>query len=120
MKDRIWTEVNVDTNSDVWDKEEPIEGKFVKVEHEVGPKKSNLYTIEADKGEIKVWGSTVLDDKLMSVPRGTYVKIEYTGKERGKSGNEYHTYKVFMDEDSKPPLEGEEIPLSEMPKEFLK
>lgn len=102
MAERNWKEIQVDTNGDVWDREEPLEGKFVKVEHDVGPKKSNMYTVETDDGEVKAWGSKVLDDKLLSVPAGTYVKLEYTGKAKGQSGNEYHTFKVFIDEDSVP------------------
>ncbi len=98
---RKMKEVTLD-NSEVWDKEEPIEGTFVRTETNVGPNESNMYTIKTDSGEVKVWGSTVLDDKLMSVPQGTFVRIEYEGKLKSKKGNEYHGYKVFFDEDSVP------------------
>lgn len=97
---RSWREVTVDTNSDVWDKEIAIQGELVKTESDIGPNKSNMYTIKTDDGEVKVWGSTVLDDKLLGVPAQTYVKIEYEGKLKSKKGVEYHSYKVFVDEDS--------------------
>jgi hypothetical protein len=112
--DRKWTEKTLEAG-DVWDKEEPIEGKFVKTETNVGPNGSNMYTIETDKGEMKVWGSTVLDDKLLGVIPNTYVKIEYEGKLRGKKGNEYHSYKVFIDLDSMP----QDEPDPQMPPDFL-
>lgn len=106
----------MDANTDVWDKSEILEGKFSKVEQDVGPNKSKMYTIETDKGEVKVWGSTVLDDKLIGVSQGTYVKIEYEGKMKSKKGAEYHSYKVFIDLDSvsqEPPLNDEDIPFFE-------
>lgn len=93
-----WKEIVVDSNSEVWDREKAIEGTFLKTETEIGPNKSNMYTIKTKDGEVKVWGSTVLDDKLMGVPTGTYVKIEYEGKLASKKGTQYHSYKVFIDE----------------------
>ena len=118
-----WKEVVLDTNSEVWDREDPLEGKYTKVEKEVGPNKSNMYTIETKEGEVKVWGSTVLDDKLMGVPIGTTVKVEYEGKLKSKKGAEYHSYKVFIDESSVPDgkdevhdvPEGEPISLDQIP-----
>lgn len=98
-----WKEVTLEDSSNIWDKEAPLEGEFVKVEPDTGPNKSNLYTIKTEKGEeVKVWGSTVLDDKLLGVPMGTFVRIEYEGKLKSKKGTEYHGYKVFLDEASKP------------------
>lgn len=109
MTKRKWKEVVLE-QGDVWDKSEPLEGQFVKVEHDIGPKKSNMYTVKTDDGEVKVWGSTVLDDKLMGVPQGSYVKLEYEGKKPSKTGNEYHSFKVFIDEDS-PVEDGEDQPI---------
>lgn len=112
---RVWKEVNVDSG-EVWDKSAALEGTFLKVDESVGPNGSKMYTIKTDDGEVKVWGSTVLDDKLMSVPRGTYVKIQYEGLLKGKRGTDYHAYKVFFDESSQPaPDEAdEEVDLSEV------
>jgi len=118
---RTWKEITVEDNADVWDKAEPLEGALTKVESEIGPNKSKMYTV----GDTKVWGSTVLDDKLMSVPVGTFVKIEYEGKLKSKKGAEYHSYKVFIDMDSVPQEQpkdkvvdvdpDEEINLSDIP-----
>lgn len=125
MSERKWKEQTVDTDSEVWNREKTLEGKLVKIESDIGPNKSHMYTVETDDGEIKVWGSTVLDDKLMSVPKGTYVKIEYEGKLKSKKGAEYHSYKVFIDEDSIPqaeptedtvhPVDDGEIDLKDIP-----
>lgn len=114
MAKRNWEEVGVE-DGNVWDKETPLEGVFLKTESGIGANKSNMYTIKPDDGEeVKVWGSTVLDDKLMGVPKGTYVKIEYEGKKTSKNGGQYHSYKVFIDLNSKqegePPLTDDDLP----------
>lgn len=92
-----WKEVTVAASGETWDKLNPVEGKFVKVETEIGPNKSNMYTLATDDGEVKIWGSTVLDDKLLGVPEGTYVRIVYEGKKPSKNGGQYHDYKVWLD-----------------------
>lgn len=117
MNDRNWTENNVAATDDaVWDKEsEPVlMGKLSKIEHNIGPNESTLYTITKDTGEeVKVWGSTVLDDRFLGVVAGTYVKVAYEGLKKGKAGKSYHNYKVFIDEgsvpDPAPKDEGDEL-----------
>lgn len=116
MSDRKWREVTLQSDSDVWDREKPIEGFFVKVEENVGPNGSKMYTLKTDEGEVKVWGSTVLDDKLLGVPNGSYVKIEYEGKQKSKRGTEYHSYKVFVDD----AVGTDNTDDLEMPPDFLK
>lgn len=110
---RKWREVTLE-DGDVWDKSGPLEGVMLKAERDVGPNKSMMYTVKTDKGEVKVWGSTVLDDKLLGVPQGTYIRLEYEGKQKSKKGTEYHSYKVFID-DNEPVLADEE----DVPPEFL-
>lgn len=102
MRDHKWVEKTLEASSDIWDKKEPLEGKLVKTETNVGPHESNLYTFELDdKTSLKAWGNTVLDDKLLGVPNGTYVRLEYEGLIKGKKSS-YHSYKVFIDLDSTP------------------
>lgn len=121
MAERNWKEQTVESDSMVWDKvnPNPIEGKFVKVEQDIGPNKSNMYVLETKTGEVKIWGSTVLDDKLIGVPKGTYVKIEYEGKLTSKKGSQYHSYKVFIDMDSMPQDAPAEEDVAELDKDTL-
>lgn len=106
MAERSWRENNVKSDDDtIWDKEaEPVlMGALTKIERNVGPNESTLYTVKKDDGkELKIWGSTVLDDRFLGVPEGTYVKVSYEGLKKGKNGKSYHNYKVFIDEDSVP------------------
>lgn len=111
---RNWKENNVRENDDsVWDRDaEPtLMGKLTKIEHNIGPNESTMYTITRDDAsEVKVWGSTVLDDRFLGVPEGTYVKVSYEGLKKGKNGKSYHNYKVFIDMDSTPDAQPEELP----------
>ena len=99
-----WVEKTVDSDSDVWDKKNPnpLEGKLIKIETSLGEYKSNLYTVETKDKSLSIWGNTVLDDKLLGVPLGTYIKLEYEGLKPSKRGKDYHSYKVFIDMDSVP------------------
>lgn len=99
-----WSEISVDT-SDAWDKEndDPVEGVYLGVQDNVGPNDSKMYTVRTKDGDVKVWGSTVLDNKLANLPIGSYLKIEYDGKKKGKRGTSYHDYKVYIDIDYKKP-----------------
>lgn len=95
-----WQEVHtVSEDSEMWNRDEVLIGLFVKVEENIGPNKSKMYSVKTRGGVVKFWGSTVLDDKLMGVPVGSQVKVEYEGMKQGKRG-EYKSYKVFVDVDS--------------------
>ena len=63
-----------------------IEGVYIGAEHAVGENKSELYTIESDGKPIKVWGSTVLDQKMVAVKPSDKIKITYLGKGEAKAG----------------------------------
>ena len=76
-----------------------LEGVFIGAEHQVGENKSELYTLETDGNPIKVWGSTVLDQKMVAIKPGDKVKITYLGKGEGKAGrNPPKLFKVERDE----------------------
>lgn len=101
-----WVENNPKSGDDlIWDKEaEPVlEGKLTKIETSVGPNLSTLYSITKDDGTVlKVWGSTVLDDRFLGVLAGTYVRVSYKGLVKGKNGKSYSNYSVDVDQDSAP------------------
>lgn len=88
-----WITVGEGGNTPAWDRKEPVQGVFVDMKTDVGPNKSNMYTLKTKDGEVDVWGSTVLDSKFEQVPRGAEVRIEFLGMAEGKSGKEYADYK---------------------------
>ena len=79
-----------------------IEGILVAKEENVGANNSMLYTLEVDKTPQVVWGSVVLDPKMLGVKVGEKVKIVYTGKGEAKGGhNAPKLFKVFVDREDK-------------------
>jgi len=75
---------------------ESIQGIYIEKEEDVGKYRSNLYTLRTDKGEVKVWGSTVLDDLMKKVPFGHEVQIIFQGTQPSKKGkNPWKDYKVL-------------------------
>lgn len=88
-----WIEVG-SGDSTTWDKEQPIQGVFVGMKTDVGPNKSNMYTLKTKDGEVDVWGSTVLDNKFENIGKGMEVRIECLGETESKTGKKYIDYKV--------------------------
>jgi len=86
------------TSGSTWnpDEQKVIFGTYKSMKSDVGPNHSNVYIIqEDDKDETtSVWGSTVLDGRFEEIPQGSRVKIEFLGREKGKSPQPYKNYKV--------------------------
>jgi hypothetical protein len=98
-----WSKIAGQSQSDAWDfnTQAEMEGEFVRVEEKVGPNNSKLYHFlvgdGADQEEVVVWGSTVLDSRLVDVKHGDKIKIVYLGKAKSKRGTEYRNFDVFLD-----------------------
>lgn len=79
-------------------KEEFVEGLYINKETEVGENKSNIYYIEqlTDHTVVQLWGTTILDQRMIPVKLGQQVKITYKGLgEKGKGGKQApHIWKV--------------------------
>lgn len=75
---------------------ESIKGIYIEKEEDVGQYKSNLYTVKSkEEGEVKFWGSKVLDELMRKVPLGHEVLITYQGTQPSKKGkNPWKDYKV--------------------------
>ena len=99
MTDKKWEKVEL---SPTWDYQKEgtgasITGVLTKIENEVGPNASKLYTLQRETGEfVSVWGSTVLDARLSNITIGEEIMINYLGKAKGQKGKkDYHNFEVF-------------------------
>lgn len=89
----IWKPENV---------EDSITGVLLSKEEDVGANNSMLYTLEVEQKPIAVWGSTVLDPKMLGVKVGDTVKIVYKGKGEAKGGkNAPKIFQVLVDRPEK-------------------
>jgi hypothetical protein len=80
--DKGWQEVK-DSEDEIWRPEaigDEISGKYIRKEDDVGIYHSTKYTLNTEKGEVDVFGSTVLDSKFKDIPLGYEVKIVYQGE----------------------------------------
>ena len=116
----MWKEVKVSGEAHDFTKKASVEGLYVKKETEIGPNKSNMYHLETEDGVIKVWGSTVLDNKFSQLEAEhfqlgeTKVKITFLGMEKGKRG-EYKNWKLEVwDKDTKV-VHDDDIPVIDVP-----
>jgi len=76
---------------------EQLEGLYVNKESNVGPNSSNIYYFEKlDTHEImQVWGTTILDMRMIPVKIGQQVLITYKGLgQKGKGKQAPHIWKV--------------------------
>ena len=97
-----WKEVKRDEDEvekpAFWEPEaigEPLQGTYIDLEENVGQVKSNLYTVRTTQGEMKIWGSKVLDELMKKVDLGLEVRITFNGKQPSKSGkNPWKDFKV--------------------------
>ena len=77
---------------------ESIEGIFIKAEPNVGTNKSMLYSIDVKGKPWAVWGSAILDPKMVAVKLGDLIKIVFTGKGEAKGGhNAPKLFDVYID-----------------------
>jgi hypothetical protein len=97
-----WKEVKRDEDvvekPSFWEPEaigETLQGTYIELEEDVGQYKSKLYTIKTSAGEVKIWGSKVLDELMKKVDLGLEVRITYNGKQPSKTGkNPWKDFKV--------------------------
>jgi len=80
-----------------------IEGIYKGSESDVGENKSMLYHIETlESKPVGVWGSVVLDTKMIAAQLGDQIKIEYLGKGEAQKGrNPPKLFEVYIDYDKR-------------------
>ena len=75
-----------------------IEGILVRVQDNIGPNKSLLYSLETLEGVKIVWGATILDQRMALVNVGEKIKITYKGLAEPKAGKQAaKIFKVEVD-----------------------
>ncbi len=77
-----------------------IEGVLVRVQENIGPNNSMLYSIENLEGVKSVWGATLLDQRMALVKVGEKVKITYKGLAEAKPGKKAaKIFKIEVDKE---------------------
>ena len=94
----VFREVETDT----WKPEKEgdmIEGVLLNKQEDVGVNKSMMYHLEVEPGkQIGVWGSAILDDRMISMKPGDRIQITYKGLSEKKAGKKQaKIFKVAKD-----------------------
>jgi len=90
--------------------EDAVEGLYIQKAEHVGQNDSNIYYIETlpDHEVVQIWGTTILDQRMIPVKIGQQVRITYKGLgEKGKGGKQApHIWKVeYKDADTEVSLD---------------
>lgn len=105
---------------ETWNREDTIEGLYVRKRTNIGANDSNMYVLQVKDGEVGVWGSTVLDTKFEEIPVGSKVRIEPLGKVKSeKTGRSYIDFKVLYIPSAKAQVD-EVFTEEDMPADWLK
>lgn len=96
MSDDEWKEQKEGTVFEFTKLDDEVEGKLIHVQNDVGMHKSKLYSLKKDNGDIvKIWGSVILDSKMMGIDFGTKIKVVFKGLKKPEKGMEYKDFVVF-------------------------
>lgn len=82
------------------DENNEIEGVLIKIQDNVGSQNSMLYTLEtqADKPPVSIWGSAILDQRMMGIKQGDKIKVIYKGLGEASPGkNPPKIFQVLVD-----------------------
>ena len=78
-----------------------VTGFLIKSESDVGSNKSMLYHLDVEGKPTSVWGSTILDQRMVGVNVGDKIRITFKGLGEKKSGkNAPKIFKVEVDRES--------------------
>lgn len=77
-----------------------IEGVLLKIQDKVGPSDSMLYSLSVKEKPVNVWGSTILDQRMVGINVGDVIQIIYKGLAEAKPGkNPAKLFQVLIDKE---------------------
>jgi len=76
------------------EKGDTVEGVYTNMRTGIGENNSNMYTVKNKDGVVSFFGSTLLNDRMSQVPKGSTLRVEFLGMKKTKKGG--RTYKDFL------------------------
>ena len=86
-----------------------VEGVLKRKDENVGRHQSRTYHLETEIKQIMVWGSTILDERMIHVDIDDYCKITFKGLKPNKLRQNTKIYKVERAKKPTVDLEGDKI-----------
>jgi hypothetical protein len=90
-----WKEVK----PNLWQPQEgdSIEGTFLRMLPKGNDTSARYFLEDKDNNEVLVWGSSVLDDRMLSVKTGDLIRITFEKTDKNKKGQPLKIYTVEID-----------------------
>ena len=88
-----WEEIQ----PNIWKPEQEgdaLEGVLISKD-KAGQYDSNTYALDTPKGQVSLWGTAILNDKMKYVNVGETVKIVFEGRTETKKGQPVLLFKVY-------------------------
>ena len=86
-----------ENNPEFWEYKndnDEVSGVLINIQEDVGENKSMLYTLEVEGKPKNVWGSAILDQRMVGVKVGDLIKIIFKGLGESKPGR--NAPKIFQ------------------------
>lgn len=75
-----------------------VTGILIKIQEDVGPENSMLYTLEVEGRPTSIWGSVILNQRMIGIKLGDLIKITFKGLGEAKPGRKApKIFKVEVD-----------------------
>jgi len=88
-----------------------IKGIYTRNRVNIGENNATVYTIKIKDKSYSVWSTTVLQDRMLEVPVGSEVEINYLGKQKPKgTGKPYATFSIRYRDTPMTEVNKEDIP----------
>lgn len=82
-----------------------VEGILVSIEDNKNYEGKKIYHLEQEDGtQMNVWGTTVLDSKMLGLKPGDRIKIIYKGSKENKGKNATKLFEVYRDDNFEPEI----------------
>ena len=88
-----------------------VEGVLIKVQENVGPQNSALYTLEVNEKPESIWGCAILDQRMLGIKIGEKIRVTFKGVGEASPGK--NAPKMFKVEVDRPEAKAEEESESE-------
>ncbi len=85
--------------------DDSVEGILISIEDNKSYEGKKIYHLEQGDGrKINIWGTTVLDSKMIGLKTGDRIKIIYKGEKENKGKNATKLFEVFRDDNFEPEI----------------
>lgn len=111
VKNKMVYEENIPGIHEFKEDGDMVEGILLKVQDNVGPQDSMLYTLEVNGKPESIWGCAILDQRMIGVKIGEKIRVTFKGVGEASPGK--NAPKIFKVEVDRPEAKAEDKSIPE-------